>query len=260
MFPGLAFFNLAWPLAKRDVLARYRGSVVGVLWALLTPLVMVAVYASVFQGVFQARWAGGTGDGLGYVARLFAGLMMFSAVSEVATRATRLVQDNANLVKRVVFPFELLAAALLIQVAVHSLLQVGLLAVLLVAMGEGPRVSWLWVPLAWGWLLTLQYALALLLAALGCYLRDLQHLVPVAMGGLLFLTPVFYPMSAAPKALAALLAINPLTMPIEMARAGWFGDAFDGVAAACQMALLVLALVGARWVFRRLRPGFADLV
>jgi lipopolysaccharide transport system permease protein len=251
---------LAWPLAKRDVMARYRGSIAGVLWALLAPLAMVAIYALVFRGVFQARWGSGSSDGLDYVLRLFAGLMMFTATAEVATRATRLVQDNANLVKRVVFPLELLALALLLQVAVHSLLQIGLLAVLLLATGQGPLVSWLWLPLAWAWLLALQYALALLLAALGCYLRDLQHLVPVAMGGLMFLSPVFYPSSSAPGPLAVLLAINPLTMPIELARAGWFGDNFDGVAVVVQIGLLLVALIAAHWVFRRLRPGFADQV
>lgn len=252
---------LAWPLAKRDVLARYRGSVVGVLWALVTPLAMVAVYALVFQGVFQARWGGtANNDGLGYVARLFAGLMMFSAVAEVASRATRLMQDNANLVKRVVFPLELLCVALLMQVAVHSLLQVALLALLLVLLGEGARWSWAWLPLAWLWLLALQFTLAVALAALGCYLRDLQHIVPVVMSGLLFLSPVFYPADAAPAPLRALLALNPLSAPIELSRAAWFGDAFDWGSAGLQVIGLAVALVAARWIFARLRPGFPDLV
>ena len=118
-----AHWSLAWPLARRDVLARYRGSVGGLAWALAAPLGMVLVYTLVFRGVFQARWGAGDAGGFGYVARLFAGLMVFQAVAEVATRATRLMQDNANLVKRVVFPLELLALALLLQVGVHSAIQ-----------------------------------------------------------------------------------------------------------------------------------------
>lgn len=256
----LAHLHLAWPLAKRDVMARYRGSSLGIFWALLTPLAMVAIYALVFRGVFQARWGSSSADGFGYATRLFAGLMAFGAVAEVATRATRLMQDNANLVKRVVFPLELLGVALILQVAVHSALQVLVLALLLALFGEGMRWSWLWLPLAWAWLIGLQFVLTLLLAALGCYLRDLQHVVPVSMTGLLFLSPVFYPTDAAPQVLRALLALNPLTAPIELMRAAWFGDAFNWSLLWPQGLGLVLALALSLWIFGRLRPGFADLV
>jgi lipopolysaccharide transport system permease protein len=262
----LRHLPLAWPLAKRDVMARYRGSTLGLLWALAVPLAMVAVYALVFIGVFEARWNTGsaaapaTGGGLDYALRLFAGLMAFSAVAEVATRATRLMNDNANLVKRVVFPLELLAVGLLMQVAVHLALQSVVLAALLVATGQGPRLSWALLPLAWVWILALQLLLALVLASLGCYVRDLQHLVPVLMTGLMFLTPIFYPTERAPAVLATVLAFNPLTAPIELLRAAWFGDALPAALAGAQLGLLVAALPLAAWLFARLRPGFADLV
>jgi lipopolysaccharide transport system permease protein len=259
----LAHLPLAWPLARRDVMARYRGSALGIFWTLLTPLAMVAVYALVFRGVFQARWgAGGAGsaDGFGYAARLFAGLMAFTAFAEVAARATRLMQDNANLVKRVVFPLELLAVGLLMQVAVHSALQTLVLGVLLVIVGDGPRWGWALLPLAWAWLMLLQFAAALILSALGCYVRDLQHVVPVAMTGLMFLSPVFYPTEAAPKVLAAVLAANPLTGPIELMRAAWFGDAFVVPTLWPQALALAAVLLAAQWLFTRLRPGFPDLV
>lgn len=253
---------LAWPLAKRDVLARYRGSAVGLAWALAAPLGMVLVYTLVFRGVFQARWGVGetATDGFGYVVRLFAGLMVFQAVAEVATRATRLMQDNANLVKRVVFPLELLAWALLLQVGVHLLLQAAVLAVLLLLFGDGLRLTWLLLPLAAAWVLALQLVLALVLAGLGAYLRDLQHAVPVATTALLFLSPVFYPVAAAPAALQWLLAFNPLTVPIELARGAWFGTPVDWPLAAAHALVLALAVPAAYALFRRLRPGFADLV
>jgi len=252
---------LAWPLAKRDIMARYRGSLAGVAWALITPLAMLAVYALVFRGVFQARWGAATsGEGYGYVLRLFAGLAVFTSVAEVATRATRLIQDNANLVKRVVFPLDLLCVALLMQVALHMLLQLAVLALMIVLVGEGARVSWLWLPLALAWTLALQYTLALLLASFGCYLRDLQHLVPVAMTGLMFLSPVFYPVQAAPPPLAFILSVNPLSAPIELFRTAWFGDAMNVEMALAQGLGLLAVLVLAHWAFARLRPGFADLV
>lgn len=260
MLPGLSHWSLAWPLAKKELLGRYRGSVVGLAWALVTPLLMVAVYAVVFQGVFRARWVEGANLGmLGYTTRLFAGLIVFTGFAEAATRATRLMQDNASLVKRVIFPLELLGVAVVLQSAVHALMQtVVLMLVLLVT--DGPRWSWLQVPVAWAWVWLLQLAFTWFLSAMGCYLRDLQHLVPTLVGGLLFLSPVFYPLDAAPKALQALLLLNPLTFPIELMRAAWFGSPFDWARAWPALLAAVLLLVGSRWLFERARPGFADLV
>ncbi len=257
----LAHLALAWPLAKRDVMARYRGSAVGVVWTLLGPLAMVAIYAAVFQGVFQARWAGSTqGGGLDYALRLFAGLIVFSSVAEVATRATRLMQDNANLVKRVVFPLELLCVALVMQVSVHMGLQLLVLGLLQAVLGTGLGWPLIGLLLVLPWLLLLMMAVALGLAALGCYLRDLQHLVPLVMSGLLFLSPVFYPQAAAPKPLQWLLALNPLTAPIEALRAACFELTFDMTSFAVPTLGALLALALMRALFLRLRPGFADLV
>jgi lipopolysaccharide transport system permease protein len=257
---GFDKWNLAWPLAKKELLGRYRGSMVGLAWALVTPLLAVAVYALVFQGVFRAgSWAGADVSGLGYAARLFAGLMVFTGCAEVAMRATRLIQENASLVKRVVFPLELLGVALVMQSAVHAFLQTLVLGVILLAAGEA-RWSWLLLPVAWAWVLALQLAVAWLLSALGCYLRDLQHLVPSLVTGLLFLSPVFYPIEAAPKVLKAVLILNPLSAPIEFMRAAWFGSVFDWANAWPSLLLLVPLLVLARWFFEHARHGFADLV
>lgn len=273
--PWWAHAALAWPLAKKDVLARYRGSAIGLAWALLTPLAMVAIYALVFRGVFQARWAqptvaagvvGVAGvaevaiDGVGYAVRLFAGLMVFTGVAEVASRATRLMSDNANLVKRVLFPLELLCLALVLQTALHAGLQTAVLAAVLMLTGEWPRWQWLALPLVWAWVFALQLALAWWLAALGCYLRDLQHLVPAVLGGLLFLSPVFYPLDAAPQILRGVLLINPLTGPIEAMRWAWFGGALRWDALVISLIELAVLLPAGRWIFARLRPGFADLV
>lgn len=259
VLPRFDRWALAWPLAKKELLGRYRGSVGGLAWALVTPLMMVAVYALVFQIVFKARWVGADVGGLGYALRLFAGLIVFTGCAEVATRAARLIQDNATLVKRVVFPLEVLGVALVLQSAVHAILQTLVLALLLLV-GGGPRWSWLWLPLAWAWVLLLQLALAWLLAALGCYLRDLQHVVPALTSGLLFLSPVLYPVEAAPPSLKLLLLLNPLTAPIELMRAAWFGGSYDWTTAWPALIPLIPMLVLARWLFERARPGFADLV
>lgn len=252
--------SLAWPLAKRDVMARYRGSVAGMLWTLIGPMAMVAIYSAVFQGVFKARWVGSSGTGIDYALRVFAGLIVFSAMAEVASRATRLIQDNANLVKRVVFPLELLSVALVMQVGLHAGLQMLVLMALKMVFGTGFGWTVLWLLVAIPWIIVLMLAGALLIASIACYLRDLQHLIPLAMSGLLFLSPVFYPQAAAPEALRALLAVNPLSGPIEAIRAACFGDPFGWSDVAGPVLIALLALVLARGLFTRLRPGFADLV
>ena len=259
-----AHLSLAWPLAKRDVMARYRGSVAGVLWTLIGPLTMVAIYSAVFQGVFKARWVGSAGSaeggGIDFALRVFAGLIVFSAVAEVASRATRLMQDNANLVKRVVFPLELLCVALVLQVGLHAGLQLLVLGALQVLIGSGLHASAAWLLLVLPWLALLLLALALGIASLGCYLRDLQHLIPLAMSGLLFLSPVFYSAAAAPEALRWLLALNPLSGPIQALRAACFGDPFGLADGLIPLLLAGLSLLAMRALFARLRPGFADLV
>lgn len=251
---------LAWPLAKRDVMARYRGSAAGLLWALIGPLAMVAIYSAVFQGVFKASWAGESVGGFGFAMRLFAGLIVFQALTEVATRATRLMQDNANLVKRVVFPLELLCVALVMQVAVHAGLQLLVLGALQLLFGGGVGASLAWLLLVLPWIVALMLATALGASALGCYVRDLQHLIPLVMSGLLFLSPVFYPQAMAPAPLQFVLAINPLSGPIEMLRAAWFGGAYVWTDALIPLAAALLMLALTQTLFARLRPGFADQV
>ena len=259
----LLVFELAWPLARRDISARYRGSVGGLVWTMIGPLAMVAIYAIVFQGVFQARWPGANpaeSGGAAYALRLFSGLIVFSGFSELAARATRLVQDNASLVKRVVFPLELLCISLVMQVAVHMAVQLGILILLAVMTGEGFRLQLLWLILIFPWIMVLLSAVALALSSFGCYLRDLQHLVPLVMGALLFLSPVFYPKESAPDILRALLHLNPVTVPIEAVRAACFGLPIDIQATVVQILASMIFLVAALTLFRRLKPGFADLV
>lgn len=259
----LLALSLTWPLARRDIAARYRGSVGGLLWTLMGPLVMVGIYSVVFQGVFQARWPGAestASGGVAYALRLFSGLVVFSGFTEVATRATRLIQDNASLVKRVVFPMELLCLSLVLQVSVHMALQFVLLGLLAGVAGEGLKLSMLSLILIFPWIFCLLTSVALVMSCLGCYLRDLQHLVPLSMSALLFLSPVFYPADAAPEVLKFFLQLNPMTGPIEAVRAASFGMSIDLRSMSAQVLLAVVILLGSLLLFRRLRSGFADLV
>jgi lipopolysaccharide transport system permease protein len=146
------------------------------------------------------------------------------------------------------------------QVSVHIGLQLTVLGLMQLVFGGGlgPSVAWLLLMLPW--LLALMMAVALGLSALGCYLRDLQHLIPLIMSGLMFLSPVLYPQSAAPAPLRVLLNLNPLSAPIEGLRAAWFGEPFLWTDAVGPLGVALIGLWLMRLLFGRLRPGFADLV
>ncbi|MFM8343375.1 MAG: ABC transporter permease [Betaproteobacteria bacterium] len=257
-----------WPLvlqlAARDVRARYRAQGMGMAWLVLAPLLMLCVYTVVLRQVMGVHWgaqATAGGSDLDFALQLYAGLAVFAYFSEVVLRAPRLVSDVPHLVKRVVFPLETLAWVS----AMAALVPLGLAAVLLLlgtaaAHGQLP-VSALALPVVWLPLLPLTLGLGWLLAAVGTYIRDVGDVLAMAMGALLFLSPVFYDASTLPPALQAPLGLNPLAVVMTQTRqvvlAGQW-PAWDAWAAV-MLAAVALALVGAA-LFARVRSGFADVV
>lgn len=254
--------QLIFNLVQREILGRYKGSMLGIFWSLATPIFMLAVYTFVFSVIFQARWgASGSGSKTEFALVLFAGLMIFNIFSECIGRAPGLILANVNYVKKVVFPLEVLPwvsmGSALFQFAVS--LGVWLLAYL-VLFGV-PHWHVLLLPLVLIPLILFVMGLSWAMASLGVYLRDVGQLIGVLITMLMFLTPIFYPASALPPAYQPLMFINPLTAPIEMARdLMYWGKLPD-------MTLLVLyatgalgfALLGFAW-FQKTRKGFADVI
>src|SRR5215471_18475855 len=183
-------------LAKRDVIGRYKGSALGLLWSFFNPLLMLAVYTFVFGVVFNARWnPGGTGSMLEFAVILFSGLLVFGIFSECVNRSPALMLQNPGFIKRVVFPLEGLPWVMLCSSLFHAAVSLVVLAiVMLLVMGSlsftWPLIVAILVPLAL-FILGLSWALA----ALGVYLRDLQQTINIATAVLMFLSPVFYPAS-----------------------------------------------------------------
>ena len=248
-------------LVRREVVGRYRGSALGMLWAFVTPLLMLGVYTFVFVGIFQMRWAGAeNGGGMAYGMRLFAGLIVFNLFAEVVSRAPGSILEQPNLVKRVVFPLELQAQVALTAALFHFAVSAALL-LLATGLWLGWSASMLLLPLAVLPLLPLLLGLAWLLSALGVFVRDLGQFIGLAVSLLLFLSPVFYGVERLPAAVQPWMAVNPLAWPIEHVRRAVFGGtAFDWPAWGLSLALgLLVAALGA-WVFARLRGGFADVV
>ncbi|EKB12459.1 ABC transporter permease [Aeromonas veronii] len=261
LFPSAAQRHLIVTLVRREVAARYRGAMLGNLWALFTPLFMLAVYTFIFSVVFKARWSGGSDSRSEFALVLFAGLMVFNLFAECFNRAPRLILDNVNYVKKVVFPLEILPWVALGSALVN--LGISLLVWLAfygVAFGV-PPVTVLLFPLMILPLLLLVLGLSWALAALGVYLRDLSQLVGVISTVLMFLSPIFYPVEAIPEQYRHWLNVNPLTPVIAQVRDVLYWGKFPswGQYGASLLAGALVMYAGFI-LFQKTRKGFADVL
>lgn len=256
---------------RKDLETRFRGSMLGLLWIVLLPIMMAVLYTVVFWGVFQSRWPnmGPVADSaaprlhsaVGFGAQLFAGLVVFNFFIDLMVRSTRLIAENATLVKRIRFPQLSLALSLLMTnlVTLAIGLTISLLGAL-VANGLG-QMSLAGLLISLVQMVVLGLGMVLWISAVSVYLRDLQQVISAVAAGLLFLSPVFYSRQAAPGVLQTLLELNPLSYSIEGVRAAIYQAGIPGMSStllAYGVAAAVLA--SGLWVFKRLRPGFADLI
>lgn len=255
--------HLVAQLTRREVVGRYKGSAMGLLWSFLNPVFMLAIYTFVFSVVFKARWSpADTGESTGQFALvLFVGLIVHGLVAEVLNRAPTLILGNVNFVKKVVFPLEILPAVALGSALFHGLVSLLVLAMALLAVHGAVPWTALYLPLILAPLLLMTLGLAWLLASLGVYLRDIGQTVALLTTVLMFVSPVFYPVDALPEAYRAYILANPLTFVIEQARAVLiWGDAPDWSGlGAYTLGAAGVAWAGFAW-FQLTRRGFADVV
>lgn len=220
-FPRALWQNreLCWRLSEREVLGRYRGSLLGMAWSFLTPLAMLAVYTFVFSQVFKARWGTLENEGpLGFAVNLFAGLIVFNLFSECANRAPTLVLANPSYVKKIVFPLEVLAGVAVGSAGFHALTSLVVLAIFELIAFQSLPYTFVWLPLVWVPLILGCLAFTWVIAALGVFLRDIGQLIGVIVSMLMFLSPVFFPVSALPLQWQPILTLNPLAQVIEQTR------------------------------------------
>lgn len=254
--------ELVGQLARREIVGRYRGSFAGLAWSLFNPLLMLAVYTFVFSVAFHARWpvpAGGSDVHFSLV--LFAGMIVHALFADCANRAPRLVLENVNFVKKVIFPLEILAVVCVVAALFHMVVSLLVLVAALVLSGASPGWPALALPLVLLPLVAGTLGVTWILSSLGVYVRDAAPIVTIITTVLLFLSPVFYPISALPEAYRPWLMLNPISFEVNQARAVLlFGQWPDwGGLAAYGLAGLALAWLGFWW-FQKTRRGFADVL
>jgi lipopolysaccharide transport system permease protein len=252
--------ELLYGMVKRDVLGRYRESLFGLIWSLISPLLMLAVYTLAFHGLFGARWPGAESRS-GFAVMAFVGLILHGFLAETLMRGPTAISGQANFVKKLIFPLTVLPLVPLGSALFHAIISLAVLVAF--AAVAGPTLHWtaLLTPLVLAPYLLGLCGLAWASAALGVYIRDIVQLSALVSTAFMFLSPVFYPMSMIPAKYTHLIELNPLTFVIESVR----GMIFDGVfpdpwgLAIYTAAAAVFAWMGLM-VFRRLRPGFGDVL
>ena len=250
-------------MTKREVVGRYRGSVMGLAWSFFNPIIMLLVYTFVFAVVFKARW-GSTGENESktlFAIVLFVGMIVHGLFAEVLNRAPNLILSNSNYVKKVVFPLEILPVISIGAALFHSL--VSLIVLLGVFALFNGYIHWtaVFIPFVLLPLITFTAGLAWMLASFGVFLRDVGQTIGIITTILMFLAPVVYPITAVPERLRPIIMANPLTFIIEQSREVivW-GHQPDWVGLGIYMLIAtVIAWLGYAW-FQKTRKGFADVL
>ena len=256
--------NLMRQITLRELTARYRGTYLGILWSLLVPLLMMAVYTFVFSVIFKARWRPDSSGAPGtceFALAMFAGLSAFNVFSEVVNRAPGVIVANPNYVKKVVFPLEILPVVAVASAVIQSLISAALVVIGGVLLLHHLPSTLILLPLAYLPLIFLALGLGWILAALGVYIRDVAQVMGVAVQVLFFLSPVFYPVASIPERLRPLMMLNPLTSILESFRQVLlWGDPLNwGLWGGWTAGTFCFALLGHAW-FAATRKGFADVI
>lgn len=255
------YLFLLYQMSRREIVGRYRGSMMGLLWSFASPLVMLAVYTFVFSVVFRVRWQTGGDDNASFALNLFAGVIAHSFLGECMTRSPGVIAENTGYVKKVVFPLWMIPAVVVLAAMFHMFIS---LLVLLVCSGlyqQQLHAAVLLLPLVLAPFVLLVLGITWFFAALGVYLRDLSQVLPVVSTMMLFLAPVLYPVEALPESLRQHLYLNPLTYVIGETRAIVLSGEMPHWVALSKFTVVALLVAAAGWkVFRRTQPGFADVL
>jgi lipopolysaccharide transport system permease protein len=253
-------FELIRSLARRDLVARYKGSVLGIVWAIVTPVITIAIFTFIFAGIFGARF-GARGTPLDYALYLFCGLLPWTAFQETVQNASTTIVNHSNLVKRVVFPLETLPVAQALAAMGNQMFgtMALVLATLIISRELHPTMFWLPVLLVPQLLATL--GAAWLVASLGVFLRDIAQGIMLLLMAWMYLTPIIYPESIVPERYRPFINANPFTALVRSYRRIFLeGVAPDWRSLAYFTACALVLFVFGYWWFAKSRRNFADVI
>lgn len=253
--------NLIWSLTWHSVASRYRTSWFGLLWPVLQPVLLIGVFTFVFGYIMPLRWVAEQNGQVGFPLFLYSGLVVFTLFADVANRAPNLVMENVNLVKKVVFPLEILPLVSVCSAVLYFLVNLVVLLVFVALSSVSLSLSVFSILVMLVPFVLFLAGLSWLLAGLAVYVRDVLHLIGLLVSAMMFLSPVFYPLQSAPEAAQAVMGFNPLSLAIEFLRGAVLGTDTSTLPSIGWLWLLGGAsfYLGHLW-FLRVREGFADVL
>jgi lipopolysaccharide transport system permease protein len=252
--------SLIKQLIKREMFARYQETHLGMVWAILEPLLMLTVYTVVFYLIFNRHWRSADESILEFAVILFSGLIVFNAFREVVNNSPKLILRNINYVKKVVFPLEILPVVSVFTTALRFIINIFLLLACLI-IGFDVHAQILYMPVVLFPYFIMLFGASMFLSSLGVYLRDIGQVMGMLVTAVLFLSAVFYPVSSVPENYRIFFYVNPVAFSIEQFReAVIWGQAPDWrwLLLYYPPGLLV-GWMGIFW-FQKTRKGFADVL
>ncbi|MDZ4728858.1 MAG: ABC transporter permease [Xanthomonadales bacterium] len=254
--------GLALALTKREVVGRYRGSMVGLAWSLFNPILMLLIYTFVFSVVFKARWEIGGDESKGtFAIVLFVGLIVHGLFAECINRAPSLILSNVNYVKKVIFPLEILPCVALGSALFHTAVNIAVLLLAQLILTHQLMWTALLFPMVLLPLIFAAIGFTWFLSGLGVYVRDIGQITGMFTTILLFLSPVFYSISALPEKYQGWVRLNPLAFIIEASRNTLIFGKMPNIGewAIMLFAGMLICWGGFVW-FQKSRKGFADVL
>ncbi|NLU19002.1 MAG: ABC transporter permease [Serratia liquefaciens] len=248
-------------LTKREVTGRYKGSLFGMLWSFFNPIFMLVVYTFVFSFIFNARWSTESTSRAEFALVLFAGLIIFNFFSECAIKAPSIILSNVNYVKKVIFPLEILPIVNACSALFHACISIVVWLLFYTIEAGIPHLTVMLFPIFILPLLLFVIGVGWLLSALGVFLRDVGQMITIIVTALMFLSPIFYPITAIPEKYRPLLNLNPLAPAISQFRDIFYWGVVPsaGVYISYLAGCAIFAWFGFV-VFQKTRKGFADVL
>jgi lipopolysaccharide transport system permease protein len=245
---------------NRDIRGRYINSALGLWWAVIQPLALLALYTFVFSRVMSIRFNENAGTGE-FALYLFCGLLPWLAVSDALTRSSSVLLEQTPLIKKVVFPSEILPVHLVLSALVVELVGLAVFLGIVIVGGRLPGWSLLALPIVVALQFVFMTGLAWLLATFAVYLRDVRQVVGLVLTLWMFLTPIVYPASIVPARYQWVLDVNPMTTIVDTYRAALLDDRMPGLVPLALFAGIAFTVfVSGHWVFMRSKRTFADLL
>ncbi len=254
--------ELLWQFSLREVELRHKGSHLGLIWSVLNPLLMLSLYVFVFGYIFGGRFGILPNETrIEYALGVFLGLSIFQYLAETISLSPNLVVINPNFVKKVVFPLEILPASAVNAATFHLMISLGLALLGVMLFGPGLSAGVLWLPVILLPIAMLALGLAWSVAALGVFLRDLTQVMQFLSMSLMYASAIFYSSHKIPATIWVALRFNPLLIAIEETRnAVLWGQAVNLKHIAFLYVTGLAACSFGYFVFRRLKPAFADVI